>query len=72
MADNRKFEDTLNELEGIVKKLEGDVPLDEAVKAFERGIKLSRACIDELKAEKGKLELLVDDINKLTEELKLD
>lgn len=72
MADNRKFEDTLNELEGIVKKLEGDVPLDEAVKAFERGIELSRACIDELKAEKGKLELLVDDINKLTEELKLD
>lgn len=72
MAEIRKFEDTLNELEGIVKKLEGDVPLDEAVKAFERGIELSRACIDELKAEKGKLELLVDGINKLTEELKLD
>lgn len=72
MAEIKKFEDTLGELEGIVKKLEGDIPLDEAVKAFERGIELSRVCIDELKAEKGKLELLVDDINKLTEELKLD
>ncbi len=72
MAEIKKFEDTLAELESIVKKLEGDIPLDEAVKAFERGIELSRVCIDELKAEKGKLELLVDDINKLTEELKLD
>lgn len=72
MAEIKKFEDTLGELEGIVKKLEGDIPLDEAVKAFERGIELSRVCIDKLKAEKGKLELLVDDINKLTEELKLD
>lgn len=72
MAEIKKFEDTLSELEGIVKKLEGDIPLDEAVKAFERGIELSRVCIDELKQEKGKLELLVDDINKVTEELKLD
>lgn len=72
MAEIKKFEDTLNELENIVKKLEGDIPLDEAVKAFERGIELSKVCIDELKSEKGKLELLVDDINKLTEELKLD
>ena len=48
------------------------MPLDEAVKAFEKGIELSRVCISELKAEKGKLALLVDDINDLTQELKLD
>ncbi|MDE6302868.1 MAG: exodeoxyribonuclease VII small subunit, partial [Clostridia bacterium] len=37
MAEMKKFEDALGELEGIVRKLEGDMPLDEAVKAFERG-----------------------------------
>ena len=72
MAEIKKFEDALQELEAIVKKLEGDIPLDEAVKAFEKGIELSKVCIADLKAEKGKLALLVDDINNLTEELKPD
>jgi exodeoxyribonuclease VII, small subunit len=72
MAEIKKFEDALQELEAIVKKLEGDIPLDEAVKAFEKGIELSKVCIADLKSEKGKLSLLVDDINNLTEELKLD
>lgn len=72
MAEIKKFEDALQELEAIVKKLEGDIPLDEAVKAFEKGIELSKVCIADLKSEKGKLALLVDDINNLTEELKLD
>lgn len=68
----KKFEENLAELEAIVKKLEGDVPLDEAVAAFERGIALSKACMDELKKEKGKLRLLVDDLNKITEEFDID
>ena len=72
MAEIKKFEDALGELEAIVKQLEGDIPLDEAVKAFEKGIELSKVCIADLKSEKGKLALLVDDINNLTEELKLD
>ena len=38
MAEIKKFEDALGELEAIVKQLEGDIPLDEAVKAFEKGI----------------------------------
>lgn len=72
MAEIKKFEEALSELEGIVKKLEGDIPLDEAMNAFEKGIELSKICMENLKAEKGKLELLVDDINNLTEEMKLD
>ena len=72
MAEIKKFEDALKELESIVKKLEGDLPLDEAIKAFEKGIELSKICIEDLKAEKGKLALLVDDIKNVTEELKLD
>ena len=72
MAEIKKFEEALGELEAVVKKLEGDVPLDEAIEDFKRGVELSKLCFESLKAEKGKLELLVDDINKLTQEFKLD
>lgn len=72
MAEIKKFEEALQQLEEIVRQLEGDMPLDQAVKAFEKGIELSKICISDLKNEKGKLALLVDDINNLTEELKLD
>lgn len=72
MEEMKKFEDALQELEEIVKQLEGNLPLDEAVKAFEKGIELSKICMQDLKAEKGKLQLLVDDINNVTQEFKLD
>lgn len=74
MADNKmnKFEDNLAELESVVKKLEGDVPLDEALAAFEKGIELTKLCISELKSEKGKLELLISDLDKITEEFSLE
>lgn len=72
MAEIKKFEEALGELEAIVKKLEGDLPLDEAIAAFEKGIELSKICIEDLKAEKGKLALLVDDINNVTQEFNLD
>jgi len=72
MAEMKKFEESLGELEAIVKKLESDTPLDEAVAAFERGIALSKICVETLKAEKGKLSLLVDDINNISEQFTLD
>ncbi|MBQ9107540.1 MAG: exodeoxyribonuclease VII small subunit [Clostridia bacterium] len=72
MSEMKKFEEALGELETIVRKLEGDLPIDEATKAFERGIQLSKTCMDELKEEKGKISLLVDDLNKLTEEFIID
>lgn len=72
MAEMKKFEEALGELESIVKKLEGDIPLDEAVTSFERGIQLSKVCIEALKAEKGRLSLLVDDINNIVEQFSLD
>lgn len=68
----KKFEQALAELELLVKKLENDVPVDEATKAFEEGIQLSKICMDDLNGEKGKLEILMDDLNKLTEEIKID
>ena len=73
MAEEKmnKFEENLASLEAIVKKLESDVPLDEAIAAFEKGIALTKLCLNELKSEKGKLELLVSDLGKITEEFDL-
>ncbi len=44
MAEIKKFEEALKELEAVVKKLEGDVPLDEAMDDFKRGVELSKLC----------------------------
>lgn len=48
------FEESLNALEEIVQRLErGDVPLEEALDAFQKGMVLSKHCQDTLeKAEK--------------------
>ncbi len=74
MADDKmkKFEENLAELSALVGKLEGDIPLDEAISAFEKGIALTKLCLEELKSEKGKLELLTDDLKKVTEEFELE
>lgn len=44
-AKKLNFEQSITELEEIVHRLEeGDLPLDEALKSFERGVKLSGDC----------------------------
>jgi exodeoxyribonuclease VII small subunit len=54
------FEAALAELEGLVERLErGDLPLDEALKTFERGVELTRHCQSSLKAAQQKVEILL-------------
>ena len=54
------FERALAELEGLVERLErGDLPLDEALKAFERGVALTRRCQASLQAAQQKVEILL-------------
>lgn len=54
------FEQTLRELEELVSKLEGgELPLDEALRTFERGVFLTRQCQDALKAAQAKVDILV-------------
>ena len=54
------FEQALAELEGLVERLErGDLPLDEALKTFERGVALTRHCQSALKAAQQKVEILL-------------
>jgi exodeoxyribonuclease VII small subunit len=53
------FEQAMNDLEAVVERLErGDVPLEEAMRSFERGMALSRACQDALTTAEQKVELL--------------
>ena len=63
MSRNSKgpdFEQALSELEGLVERLErGDLPLDEALKAFERGVALTRHCQACLQAAQQKVEILL-------------
>ncbi len=53
------FEQAVVELEGIIKKLEeGRMPLEDAVKAFERGSELKKICEEKLKNAQLKIDML--------------
>lgn len=55
------FEAALEELEALVSKLEkGDLPLEESLKEFERGVALTRDCQKELKQAEQKVSKLTD------------
>jgi exodeoxyribonuclease VII small subunit len=57
--DRFDFEAALEELEELVTKLEkGDLPLEESLKEFERGVALTRSCQKELKEAEQKVNLL--------------
>jgi len=54
------FEQSLVELEALVEKLEqGDVPLEDALKTFERGVALTRQCQTALRTAQQKVEVLL-------------
>lgn len=56
-----KFEDALEKLEDIVRKMEsGDMPLDEALRSFEEGIKLIRFCSSRLEETERRVEMLLE------------
>lgn len=57
-----KFEEAMARLETIVAELEkGDLPLDESLKIFEEGIKLSKNCLKMLDDAERKVEILIQD-----------
>ncbi|MDB9894861.1 exodeoxyribonuclease VII small subunit [Reinekea forsetii] len=54
------FEDKLNTLESLVERLEsGQLSLDEAMDAFEQGIKLTRDCQESLATAEQKVQILM-------------
>ncbi len=55
-----EFERALAELESLVERLErGDLPLEEALSTFERGVDLTRRCQNSLKAAQQRVEILL-------------
>ena len=65
MKDKKKIEETafeeyIGKLERIVHKLEeGELTLDESVKAYEEGMNISKICLEKLNKTKKKIEQLV-------------
>jgi len=54
------LEQALGELESLVEEMEtGDLPLEEAMKKFERGITLTRQCQTALRDAEQKVEILM-------------
>jgi exodeoxyribonuclease VII small subunit len=55
------FEEHLTQLESVVERLErGDLSLDESVRLFEDGMKLSGACKKDLEQAEGRIQVLVE------------
>ncbi len=61
MADKKlTFEESMNRLEEIVRKLEkNDEPLDETIRLFEEGLGLVKSCDDRLKQFEGQVEEII-------------
>ena len=54
------FEQAMRDLEDIVERLEhGELPLEESLAAFERGVMLTRTCQAALKDAEQKVEILL-------------
>ena len=59
-AASLSFEAALASLEGVVARLEsGDMPLEQALEAFEAGVALSRRCAATLDAAERRIEILM-------------
>jgi exodeoxyribonuclease VII small subunit len=55
------FEEQIDELEKVVEQLEkGDLPLEQSVDLYERGIKLSNACKTQLASAESRIQVLIE------------
>ena len=54
------FEESLKRLEKIVEQMErGDLPLEDSLKLFEEGVRLSAECKQHLDQAEGKVQILL-------------
>ena len=59
--NNKDFETSLKKLEKIVSDLEnGELPLEESIKTFEEGVKLTKHCQNLLSKAEIKIQKLVE------------
>lgn len=61
MKKQQTFESSLEELEKIVRSLEeGDLSLEQSLKLFEDGVRLSRECQERLDQAERRIEVLLE------------
>ena len=61
------FEASLDKLEKLVEKMEdGDLTLEESLKIFEEGVKLTRECQQALADAEQKVKLLIEENGEIT------
>lgn len=59
--DPTDFETAMAELDEIVRTLEqGDLPLEQSLALFERGVRLSRFCHDRLEGAEKRIQVLTE------------
>jgi exodeoxyribonuclease VII small subunit len=58
----KSFEEAIKELEEVVSKLErGELPLDESIDYFQKGIELSKYCNTKLDEVEKKISIVIED-----------
>jgi exodeoxyribonuclease VII small subunit len=64
---NYPFETSLEKLEKLVEHMEdGDLTLEDSLKTFEEGIRLTRECQQALAAAEQKVKLLIEENGQVT------
>ena len=64
--EEKTFEENLNTLEDIVKKLEsGSIPLDDAINKFNEAMKIAKECNDKLKSAEENINKILKENGKL-------
>ena len=67
--DMKNFEERLERLEVLGEKIrKTDIPLDEAIKAFEEGIKLARTLENDLEKIESRIEVLMNSADAASDE----
>lgn len=60
--DTEAYEKLIEELDGVVQRLEaGDLPLEESLRAFERGVRLAQAAERQLDRAEHRVEVLLQE-----------
>ena len=63
-----KFDEALQQLEGIIRKLEaGNLPLEESIELYKEGMTLSTDCHQKLQKIEAEVVKLVDDSGNISE-----
>ncbi len=67
--EEKNFEELLDKLEEITSKLEKEqLSLDDSVKLFEEGMKISKECNSKLEDAEKRITVLIEENNDLKEE----